>query len=114
MAKSPKPVELCRWTLRWGNPYTRPPEGQPLVLGSVVLPRGESWEPHLAHLHTLGDGYAIHFQLEQAAPPRRLSEATKQSIRRKSLERRLRAKNPLFADAEIAAALAKNPDYYGT
>lgn len=49
---------------------------------------------------------------EDARPKRRLSLKTKGSIRRKSLERRVRKKAPLFADRIIAEALAANPNYF--
>lgn len=108
-----KAVEMCRWTLEWNNPKTNPPEGQPRILVDVTLPRGEKpaslnaqWKP--------GTGYGIHFYgAVSLKPPRTLSESAKQSIRRKALARRMRTKNPLFADTAIAAAIAANPTYYG-
>jgi hypothetical protein len=109
-ARKPKP-DLMRWALCWSNPYTHPPEGRPRELASEVLPRGQKpafmndWKP--------GTGYAVCCGPAVVEAPRRLSIEAKQSMRRKLLARRMRAKNPMFADAAIAAALEAKPDYYG-
>lgn len=36
-----KAPEMCRWSLKWSNPYTSPPDGMPRVLVEQILPQGE-------------------------------------------------------------------------
>jgi hypothetical protein len=60
-----------------------------------------------------GSGWGLCIGIdEDARPKRRLSMQAKGSIRRKSLERRVRKKAPLFADRIIAEELAANPSYF--
>jgi len=60
-----------------------------------------------------GSGWSVFVGInEDARPRRRLSPQAKASIRRKSLERRVRKAAPLFADRIIAAELAANPKYF--
>jgi hypothetical protein len=60
-----------------------------------------------------GSGWALCIRIdEDARPKRRLSLQAKGSIRRKSLERRVRKKAPLFADLIIADELAAHPTYF--
>jgi hypothetical protein len=105
--------ELCRWTLEWNNPYTQPPDNQPRVLIEEILPRGQKPEKVYAAF-SLGSPYGVHFRTVNETPIRRLSETTKQGIRRKRLERRMTTKNPLFAQDAIANAIKAQPAYYGT
>jgi hypothetical protein len=104
---------MILWRLQWSNPYTSPPEGMPRILAEELTARGA--EPlNLLRMTGLGGGYALHWIGDATPKPiRRLSEESKQSIRRKSLERRARNQSPLFADEMIAQALASKPDYYG-
>ena len=61
-----------------------------------------------------GDGYSLCFEIVDTGKPRRqLSLETKQRIRRRNLERRVRRRWPLFAEEFIAEALRRKPDYYG-
>ncbi len=114
MAKTAQPQEMIRWTLEWSNPYTQPPEGMPRFLAEEITPRYPYTKPHnLEKMTAIGDGYAVCFHLLTVKPRRQLSEETKQGIRRKALARRMKEKQPLFADAAISAALAAQPDYYG-
>jgi hypothetical protein len=108
-----KASELCCWTLEWNNPRTEPPDNQPRVLIEEILPRGQRPEKIYA-AHILGGPYGVHFRPANEAPVRRLSEKTKQGIRRKRLERRMALKNPLFAQDAITNALKAKPEYYGT
>jgi hypothetical protein len=103
------------YAIRWSNPYTEPPEGQPRELARMVVPRGERPVELLAQLDVLGlgSGWGLHFfGNTDDKPPRRLPPSSRASIRRKRLEARMRRNNPLFADAAIEAALAANPAYY--
>jgi hypothetical protein len=60
-----------------------------------------------------GSGWGLTVGIdEDARPKRRLSRQAKASIRRKSLERRVRKKAPLFADRIIADEIAANPNYF--
>jgi hypothetical protein len=60
-----------------------------------------------------GSGWSLSVGVdEDARPRRRLSRRAKASIRRKSLERRVRRAAPLFADRIIAGELADNPTYF--
>ena len=101
------------WRLQWSNPHTSPPEGMPRVLAEEVTARGAQPE-NLLRMFGLGEGYALYWCGDaNPKPMRRLSEETKQKIRRKTLERRARNNNPLFADEMIERALTSKPDYYG-
>lgn len=112
---------IWTYTIRWGNPYTRPPEGQADVLetsgplassafgGSPACPPGL----HDRMQQLLGSGYGLFLSYMNPVPRRQLSLETKQRIRRQRLERRLRAKVPLFADQLIADELARRPEYFG-
>ena len=60
-----------------------------------------------------GSGWSVFVGIdEDARPRRRLSPQAKASIRRKSLERRIRRVALLFADRIIADELAANPKYF--
>ncbi len=108
-----KAPEMCRWSLKWSNPYTSPPDGMPHVLVEQILPQGERPE-EIYQQHVLGSGYGIHFQAISTTPPRQLSTEAKQSIRRKAVARRIQKAAPLFAGSLLPQALASQPEYYGT
>jgi hypothetical protein len=60
-----------------------------------------------------GSGWSLFVGIdEDARPRRRLSLQARASIRRKSLERRVRKAAPLFADRIIADELDANPKYF--
>ena len=103
----------------WGNPYTHPPEGMPCELISMTRMQESTRDipPEILQaLETVahpGSGWALSISIDEAAKPkRRLSPEAKGSIRRKSLERRVRKKAPLFADRIIPDELAANPNYF--
>jgi hypothetical protein len=109
--------ELKRFTLTRNTLNAEIPDGWPAerneVLVDVIAPGGRTpavieaiWYP--------GCGYSVHETPLRIEEPRRLSEETKQGIRRKSLVRRMEAKATLFAAEMIAEALEAQPDYYGT
>lgn len=105
--------EMCRWSLKWSNPYTDPPDGKPHVLVEQILPRGVRPD-EVDRQHVIGSGYAIYFQAITTAEPRQLSIQAKQSIRRKAAVRRIEKAAPLFAESLIAQTLANQPEYFGT
>lgn len=105
--------EMCRWSLKWSNPYTNPPDGMPRVLVEQIVPRGVRPD-EVDRQHVLGSGYAIHFQAISSTPPRQLSREAKQSIRRKAAARRIEKAAPLFAASLIPQTIASQPEYFGT
>lgn len=100
--------------VEWNNPYTEPPDGAPRVLAEIFVPGaidGKSPPEIRAIPVTPGGGYSLSIR---AIPPqpRQLPVETLARVRRKRLERRTRAKAPLFAGEFIADELARKPDYY--
>ena len=105
------------WSIRWSNPYTKPPDGQPEVLLSVTraAASGADTPREISEAYRIGTGYAIFCCLaEPPVPKRRLSPAAKQKLRRARLRRRLDKRAPLYADELYAEELRAHPDYYGT
>ncbi len=116
--RKPK-LRPIRFAIKWGNPYTNPPEGMPREL--IVITRMQESTRDIPQeirqmLETVarpGSGWGLFVGIdEDARPRRRLSLPTKAGIRRKSLERRVRKAAPLFADHIIAGELAANPNYF--
>jgi hypothetical protein len=108
-----------RFAIKWGNPYTNPPEGMRRELISITCMQESTRDIPPELLKVLetdarpGSGWALCVGIdEDARPKRRLSPQAKASVRRKSLERRVRKKAPLFADQIIADEIAANPDYF--
>jgi hypothetical protein len=108
-----------RFSIQWGNPYTNPPEGMPREIIAITRMQDSTRDIPAEILAMLegvarpGSGWALCVGVdEDARPRRRLSLKAKGSIRRKSLERRVRRKAPLFADRIIADELAANPKYF--
>lgn len=110
-----KPAELVTYTLRW---HGRAAADVPAVYGTgaavvQVVPRGVRpavvdalWNP--------GCGYEIVVTFPSGPAPRQLSDAAKQGIRRKSLQRRIDKAAPLFAAELYSDALATQTEYFGT
>ena len=117
MGKSkPRPIQFA---IRWSNPYTNPPDGMARELIAITRVQESTRDiPQeiLQMLETVahpGSGWGLCIGIdEDARPKRRLSMQAKGSIRRKSLERRVRKKAPLFADRIIAEELAANSSYF--
>lgn len=110
-------MPLYTWSIRWSNPYTKPPDGRPEVLLSVTraAASGVDTPREISESYSIGTGYAIFCCLaEPPAPKRRLSPATKQKLRRARLRRRLEKRAPLYAAELYAEELRAHPDYYGT
>ena len=108
-----------RFSINWGNPYTNPPEEMPRELMTVTRVQESTRDIPSEILHALetvarpGSGWSLFVGIdEDARPRRRLSPEVKASIRRKSLERRVRTAAPLFADRIIADELAAKPNYF--
>ena len=108
-----------RFSIKWGNPYTNPPEGMPRELMSITRVQQSTRDIPPAIKQALdtvaqpGSGWSLFVGIDEDARPRRqLSPQARASIRRKSLERRVRKAAPLFADRIIADELAANPKYF--
>ncbi len=107
------------FTIKWSNPYTNPPEGMSRELIAITRMQESTRDipPEIKQLlETVvlpGSGWSLCVGIdEDARRRRRLSMKAKGSIRRKTLERRVRKAAPLFADRIIADELAANPNYF--
>ena len=107
------------FAIQWSNPYTNPPEGMPRELIAITRMQESTRDipPEIQRvIETVarpGSGWGLSIGIdEDARPKRRLSPQTRASIRRKSLERRVRKKAPLLADSIIADEIAANPNYF--
>ncbi len=108
-----------RFAIKWSNPYTNPPEGMPRELMAITRVQQSTRDIPTEITQALetvalpGSGWTLFVDIDDdARPRRRLSPQAKASIRRKSLERRVRKTAPLFADRIIADELAANPKYF--
>jgi hypothetical protein len=109
-------MRVYTWTIRWSNPYTKPPDGRPEVLLSVTraAASGAHTPREISEAYTIGSGYAIFCCLAvQPTPSRKLSDAARRKRRRTLLRRRLETRTPLYAEKLYAEELSANPDYYG-
>lgn len=102
----------AEWSLRWYTPYSEPPEGLPRVLAFEIT-EGSERPLNLYKMSPPGGGYMVCWSLIDEREPRRLSEAAKQNLRRKSLVRRVVAKAPLFLEEIVSRELSSQPDYFG-
>lgn len=106
------------YIVRWGNPYTQPPNGQPVELGRMTVNgkpttgAAPGCPAELLRLHVPGSGYSV-YVARIPEPIRHWSPERKFAYRRKRLESRLRKKYPLFAEQMITEAMHAKPDYYG-
>jgi hypothetical protein len=112
-------IRPIRFAIRWGNPYTNPPEGMSRELMAITRMQESTRDipleiqQLLENLARPGSGWGLCIGIdEDARPKRQLSLQAKGSIRRKSLEWRVRKKAPLFADRIIADEIAANPNYF--
>jgi hypothetical protein len=108
-----------RFSIKWGNPYTNPPEGLQRELMAITRVQESTRDipPEILQaLETVarpGSGWSLFVGIDEDSRPRRRTSAqARASIRRKSLERRVRRAAPLFADRIIADELAANPKYF--
>src|SRR5437868_15397482 len=110
MSEERKPrFRPIRFAIRWGNPYTNPPEGMPRELMAITRMQVSTRDipPEIQQLlenvARPGSGWGLTVGIdEDARPKRRLSPQTRASIRRKSLERRGRKRASLWAASIVA------------
>lgn len=122
-------AQVWKLLLRWGNPYTKPPAGQPEVLAeaSIMQPKGKGapveWEwpedfrAQVARSRP-GDGYALHLSVDLAGVQHKAwPQERKWAVRRGNLRKRIAKQvGPLFAhriDELVAVEVASRPDYFG-
>jgi hypothetical protein len=86
------------YSVRWGNPYTAPPSGLP-----VVFALAPDYDRAVEAWQDAPSGYAVCVNVD-TGPVRRLSPEAREALRRKRLVRRIERKYPLFA-AEFVAQL---------
>lgn len=126
------PVIAWEYSVRWGNPYTEPPDGMPRVLLTVQVPPSPGggapgappeidrvWrEANAAFVASLPPGSPVKWPWsvclhDVLPPPRQLSDEAKFRLRRMRLERRMLRKYPMFAEQFVREMLLRKPDYYG-
>lgn len=103
------------WQIKWGNPYTQPPDGMPRVLMSITrIQLGANPVPIEIEQEHERIGFGKGWVMSVGCTPvvRRLSDEARGKIRRGNLKRAAQTKAPLFAEQIITEAQAKNPDYY--
>lgn len=108
-------TDMARWSVRWGNPTTQPPDGRPRILAAVLVGCGQPVPAEITDLHRAegyGSGWCIARELVSQQPIRRWSREAKARVRQRNLRRRMEMKFPLFAEDFIAAELAARPDYF--
>lgn len=104
-------TDMVRWSLRWGNPTTRPSTG-PVVKAAVLVPRGTPCPPEILAEWVAGGPYAVSFELVTQQPIRRWSKEAKSRARRRNLRQRLEKKYPLFASMFEHQEIAARPAYF--
>jgi len=114
--KSKTVIQECevRWSL-----HGEPPQGLPRVLASELIEApaaagarlGELGQLYRQTIREVPRGYALCWSRHEP-PPKRWSQEARAKVRRSSLERRAKARYPLFADQIIERELADRPDYY--
>ena len=116
--QTPK-LQPIRFAIKWANPYTNPPEGKPRELIEITRVQESTRDIPLEIMQALetvarpGSGWSLFVGIDEGARRRRrLSAQAKGSIRRKSLQRRVRKAAPLFADQFVANEFAANPKYF--
>lgn len=115
MAKINLPLAWT-WQIRWSNPYTEPPHGQPRVRLSITRATPHAYpDPSVIDraMAIIGYGRGWCVTCGPTLPPaRKLSPEAKGKIRRRNLERRTQKAAPLFAADLIQIEIEKNPEYY--
>lgn len=129
------PAATTPWriSIRWGNPYTKPPEGWPEVLGEAqvmqpvgkgaprrheypeglrrVLDEDERARPGRGYSICVGLDHAARHEQRKAWPPERKAAARVRELRK----RIAKDAGPLFAqavDEAVAREVAARPDYF--
>ncbi len=105
------------YKIEYSNPYSDPPGGLPRVLAEIFVPacNGQAARP-VSEVPEIADypcprGYTVTIAGIEGVG-RQLTPDQRAIRRRKQLERRERAKHPLFADQFIEEKLAANPELY--
>lgn len=103
------------WMVRWGNPYTNPPEGKARVLAERFYPAGHPNQrvcpDELMQMCLPGSGYTTVWQAVEKQV-KRLPKDRLALVRQKRLRRRMEKKYPLLAEWMIEQELAKRPEFY--
>ena len=103
------------YSIRWGNPYTNPPDDQPRCLleewtdVNVCPPAIQELKERLGY----GSDWVICFSWAIKEGTKWSLEA-KQRVRRSRLRKRLEKKWPMFADQFFQEVIQRKPDHYGT
>lgn len=98
-----------RYSVRWGNPYTTPPDNGPKILGAADVPAGSPCPPCLEGLRQPGYATCIDFY---APPIKHWSPERKAATRKRNLEKRIAKTAPLFFDELVTREMEANSDYY--
>ena len=101
-------------SIRWGNPYTEPPVGQPRMLWqATVLEGGNADAIRAQHGPDTvpGDGWGYCWS-PVFKPIKRWSPERKARTRRARLRARLDKKVPLLADQLFVQEVARRPGYF--
>lgn len=110
-----KTKEFAILSIKWGNPYTEPPDRMSRILWAVCVPWPWPFEKEnffKLYPNEWPDGYFMSWQPGDIKKPKRWSPDAVAKNRRKRMEERIRRKDPLFADQFIKAQLSKKPEYY--
>ena len=106
-----------KWSYRWANPYTKPPDGKPVVVVEVYVPGADGARPdkepqEIKDVYTPGDGYSTCLQTVETEP-RRISDKARYRLRLLRLKRRCKKKTPLFWRETYQAKIEEKPEYFG-
>lgn len=115
----PQPDRVFVWEVFWSNGHKPRPEGFPEVMLRIEQsrPPGAGAGPCPAEIHECWEemrayGYAVGVNVPYV-PARKLSEASKQRIRRRNLWKRLLKKYPMFVSDWYAEQVQARPEHYG-
>ena len=93
---------LARVQLKWGNPYTSPPDNQPRIIFDKIV-NDQAYQVgaieeviKLEQEYPPGSGWSWHWSLGEEKPRRKWSKEAKARVRKKKLKTRLQTKFPLF------------------
>jgi hypothetical protein len=104
------------YRIKWGNPYTDPPNGLPRVLAEIYVPKkGDEGARDPDCLCQITRPLGCNFSLTVSAvvePLKEMSQSGRMALRRKRLKRHLDKKYPLFADQFFGEIINKKQDYY--
>ena len=93
---------LARVQLKWGNPYTSPPDNQPRIIFDETVSDQAYQDRAIEDIIELekqyppGSGWSWHWSLGEEKPRRKWSKEAKARVRKKKLKTKLQTKFPLF------------------